>query len=380
MCRTEGHIICAAKLRKKYDICKCLGKKLREKFANVEKLLYLCALFRTFKMNRRRDIALFALLGLALVGLFAADLCLGSTLFPLRTLWEQGEDSGIYHHILVNLRLPKALTAILAGSALSVSGILMQTLFRNPLAGPYILGVSSGASLGVAFVVMCTSLFGLVSAGAGTIATAAIIGSTLVLLLVMSVAGKVRDNVSLLIIGMMVGAIAGALVNIMQNIANPDALKLFIVWTLGSLSAVGWQELQVMTPVLLAGALMVVLLLKPLNGLLLGENYARALGVNIQRTRLGIVLATSLLAGGVTAWCGPIAFIGVAVPHLARGIMHTSNHRLTVPACALLGANLLLLCDCMVSLASYSLSLSLPISTLSSLVAAPIIIYVILKM
>jgi iron complex transport system permease protein len=332
-------------------------------------------------MHRNKNILLFAVLGVGLAALFVADLCLGSTLFPLRALWEQGEGTNsIYHHILVNIRLPKALTAILAGSALSVSGILMQTLFRNPLAGPYILGVSSGASLGVAFVVMCTSLFGMVSAGAGAVAMAAIIGSTLVLLLVMSVAGKVKDNVSLLIVGMMVGAIAGALVNIMQNIANPDALKLFIVWTLGSLSAVGWSELTVMAVVLLAGALMVIMLLKPLNGLLLGESYARALGVNIQRTRIGIVLATSLLAGGVTAWCGPIAFIGVAVPHLARGIMHTSNHRLTVPACALLGANLLLLCDCMVSVASYSLSLSLPISTLSSLVAAPIIIYVILKM
>ena len=331
-------------------------------------------------MNKRRNILIFVLLTIGLVVLLTADLCLGSTLFSPRMLWQQGGDAhSIYHHIFLNLRLPKALTAILAGSALSVSGILMQTLFRNPLAGPYILGVSSGASLGVAFVVMCTSLFGMVSAGAGVIATSAIIGSTLVLLLVMSVAGKVKDNVSLLIIGMMVGAIAGALVNIMQNIANPDALKLFIVWTLGSLTAVGWHELSVMTPVLLIGALMVLLLLKPLNGLLLGESYARALGVNISRTRLGIVLSTSLLAGGVTAWCGPIAFIGVAVPHLARGIMHTSNHRLTVPACALLGANLLLFCDCMVSVASFAMSLSLPISTLSSLIAAPVIIYVILK-
>ena len=331
-------------------------------------------------MKRNRDIFFFALLTLSLAVLFLLDLCLGSTLFSPRTLWQHAaEDGSIYHHILLNIRLPKALTAILAGSALSVSGILMQTLFRNPLAGPYILGVSSGASLGVAFVVMCTSLFGMVTAGAGTIATSAIIGSTLVLLLVMSVAGKVKDNVSLLIVGMMVGAIVGALVNIMQNIANPDALKLFIVWTLGSLSSVGWQELQVMTGVLLFGALMVTLLLKPLNGLLLGENYARSLGINIRRTRLGIVLATSLLAGGVTAWCGPIAFIGVAVPHLARGIMHSSNHRLTIPACALLGANLLLLCDCLVSVASFSMSLSLPISTLSSLVAAPVIIYVILK-
>ncbi len=324
-------------------------------------------------MKAKKHIILFLFLCLSLAGLFLTDLCLGSTIFSLR---EQGE---LYRHILINIRLPKALTAILAGSALSVSGILMQTLFRNPLAGPYILGVSSGASLGVAFVVMCTSIFGMVRAGAGTIAVAAIIGSTLVLLLVMSVAGKVKSNVSLLIVGMMIGAVAGALVNIMQNIANPDALKLFIVWTLGSLSSVGWNELATMAVVLLVGAVLVVLLLKPLNGMLLGENYARALGVNIRNTRTLIVLATSLLAGGVTAWCGPIAFIGVAVPHLARGIMHTSNHRLTVPACALLGANILLFCDCLVSLAAYSLALSLPISTLSSLIAAPVIIYVILK-
>lgn len=324
-------------------------------------------------MKNARHILLFVLLAIGVASLFVADLCIGSTIFSLR------EDGELYRHILLNIRLPKALTAILAGGALSVSGILMQTLFRNPLAGPYILGVSSGASLGVAFVVMCTSLFGMVRAGTGSIALAAIIGSTLVLLLVMSVAGKVKSNVSLLIVGMMIGAVAGALVNIMQNIANPDALKLFIVWTLGSLSSVGWSELTTMSVVLLIGGILTVVLLKPLNGLLLGENYARALGVPIKTTRTLIVLATSLLAGGVTAWCGPIAFIGVAVPHLARGIMHSSNHRLTVPACALLGANILLFCDCMVSLAAYSLSLSLPISTLSSLFAAPVIIYIILK-
>ncbi len=186
---------------------------------------------------------------------------------------------------------------------------------------------------------------------------------------------KVTGNVSLLIVGMMFGSIAGALVSLLQNFANPDALKLFIVWTLGSLSSVGWNDMQMMIPILLTGALFVLLALKPLNGLLLGEDYARGLGIHVERTRLYIVLATGLLAGGVTAFCGPIAFIGVAVPHIARGIFRTSNHRVTVPASALIGACLLLVCDVLCSLFTYPL----PISTVSALFGAPVIIWIVLK-
>ena len=309
-----------------------------------------------------------------LLAFFVLDLCCGSIWISPHSLWNGGSD--IEHQILLNLRLPKALTALLAGAALSVSGLIMQTLFRNPLAGPYILGVSSGASLGVAFLTMCSTMFlGISGAGALGIAASAIIGSTLVLLLVMAVAKRVRSNVSLLIVGMMIGSIAGALVNLMQNYANPDTLKLFIVWTLGSLGGVGWSQLPVMAAIVLIGMALVLFLLKPLNGLLLGEDYARGLGVNIPRTRWLIVIATGLLAGGVTAFCGPIVFVGVAVPHIARLWLGSSNHRLTIPAAALIGSNLLLVCDTLCNIGTYPL----PISTMSALFGAPIIIWIILK-
>ena len=312
----------------------------------------------------KRNSVIFGLLTVFLVLLFGLDVCSGSL-----WLWPFGDLSLMESNILHAIRLPKALTAILAGASLSVAGLIMQTLFRNPLAGPYTLGVSSGASLGVAFLTMCS-----VSAIV-LLPVAACIGATLVLLLVLAVSRRVTSNVSLLIVGMMFGSIAGALVSLLQNFANPDALKLFIVWTLGSLSSVGWSDMRLMVPILLLGALFVLLTLKPLNGLLLGEDYARGLAINVPRTRLFIVLATGLLAGGVTAFCGPIAFIGVAVPHIARGIFRTSNHRVTIPASALIGACLLLVCDVLCSLFTYPL----PISTVSALFGAPVIIWIILK-
>lgn len=311
-----------------------------------------------------RKTSIFILLSALLVLLFGLDICSGSI-----WLWPWGELSPMESNILHAIRIPKAVTAILAGASLSVAGLIMQTLFRNPLAGPYTLGVSSGASLGVAILTMWSaSLIVLLP-------VAACLGATLVLLLVLAVSRKVTGNVSLLIVGMMFGSIAGALVSLLQNFANPDALKLFIVWTLGSLSSVGWSDMQMMLPILLIGALFVLLSLKPLNGLLLGEDYARGLGIRVERTRLYIVLATGLLAGGVTAFCGPIAFIGVAVPHIARGVFRTSNHRVTVPASALIGACLLLVCDVLCSLFTYPL----PISTVSALFGAPVIIWIVLK-
>lgn len=307
--------------------------------------------------------------------LFGLDLCSGSIWINLPDVLGSGPADTIEHTILMNLRLPKAIVAVLAGAALSVSGLMMQTLFRNPLAGPYILGVSSGASLGVAFVTMCSVMLAwtpFVHFGA---VAAAILGSTAVLLLVMAVSRRVQSNVSLLIVGMMFGSIAGALVSLMQNFANPDALKLFIVWTLGSLESVGWTDMPLMAGIVVLGLVCAVLLMKPLNGLLLGEDYARGLGIDVRRTRLGIVLATGLLAGGVTAFCGPIAFVGVAVPHIARGMLRSSNHRLTLPASALIGANLVLVCDILASLFTYPL----PVSTVSALFGAPVIIWIILK-
>lgn len=307
--------------------------------------------------------------------LFLLDLCSGSIWLDPFHIFDGEQMGSVNYTIFFNLRLPKAIVAVLAGMALSVSGLMMQTLFRNPLAGPYILGVSSGASLGVAFVTMCSVMLAWTPfLHLGSVA-AAILGSTAVLLLVMAVSRRVQSNVSLLIVGLMFGSIAGALVNLMQNFANPDALKLFIVWTLGSLESVGWTDMPLLLSVVLLGIVLSLMLLKPLNGLLLGEDYARGLGISIHRVRLGIVLATGLLAGGVTAFCGPIAFVGVAVPHIARGILRTSNHRLTLPASALIGADLLLICDILASLFTYPL----PISTVSALFGAPIIIWIILK-
>lgn len=325
----------------------------------------------TFAAEMKRNVSIFVGLSALLALLFGLDVCSGSV-----WLWPFGELNAMEQMILHSIRLPKALTAILAGSALSIAGLIMQTLFRNPLAGPYTLGVSSGASLGVAFLTMLAGVSGAIVSGLSVgLPIFACFGATLVLLLVLAVSRRVTNNVSLLIVGLMFGSIAGALVSLLQNFANPDALKLFIVWTLGSLSSVGWGDMQLLVPILLLGTLFVLLVLKPLNGLLLGEDYARGLGINVARTRLFIVLATGLLAGGVTAFCGPIAFVGVAVPHIARGLIKSSNHRLTVPASALLGACLLLLCDVLCSLFVYPL----PISTVSALFGAPVIIWIILK-
>ena len=319
-----------------------------------------------------KNLCIFGFLGVFLVLLFGFPPPPGTI-----WLWPFGDLNPMEQQIVHAIRFPKALTAILAGAALSVSGLMMQTLFRNPLAGPYTLGISSGASLGVALLTMIGGVLSTFNFQLSTIGLpfAAVIGATLVLLLVLAVSKRVTSNVSLLIVGLMFGSIAGALVSLLQNFANPDALKLFIVWTLGSLSSVGWSDMQMLVPVLLVGTLFTLLALKPLNGLLLGEDYARGLGIHVERTRLYIVLATGLLAGGVTAFCGPIAFIGVSVPHIARGIFGTSNHRITLPASALIGACLLLVCDLLCSLFIYPL----PVSTVSALFGAPVIIWIILK-
>lgn len=312
-----------------------------------------------------RNNAKYLYVGLAILTLILIwlDLSTGSVWL---NIWDTTD---VGRRIWMEIRLPKMLTALLAGAALSVSGLMMQTLFRNPLAGPYILGVSSGASLGVALLTMV---------GVGSMAGlpfAAIVGSVAVLLLMMLLARRLRNNVSMLIVGMMVGSIAGAVVNLIQNFSNPEALKIFVVWTFGSLGSVGWREMMVLAPLVVVGLLLAFCLMKPMNGLLLGENYARALGMDVQRVRVAIVLVTGLLAGAVTAYCGPIAFVGVAVPHLARGLFGTTNHRYTLPVSAWLGANLLLLCDILSSLSTYPL----PISTISALFGAPVVIWVILK-
>lgn len=309
--------------------------------------------------------------------LFVLDIVVGSVHIPLSNLLSDDE---ILHEIIFNFRLPKAVTAVIVGAAISVAGLEMQTLFHNPLAGPYVLGISSGSTLGVAlFTLGSATLASTLSAnlnGWGII-VAATLGACTVLLLMLGVSFRIKQAVSLLLIGTMFGQIAGSVVTILQNHSNPDSLKLFVVWTFGSLSAVSWNYMKVMAPIALLGILLSIAIIKQLNALLLGENYAQGLGVSIKRTRLMIILSVALLAGATTAFTGPIAFVGMAVPHLVKGILKTSNHAATLPGCIICGSALLLLCDVATQMPANGYTL--PINAVSSLIGAPIIIWIILK-
>ncbi|MDR0871981.1 MAG: iron ABC transporter permease [Prevotellaceae bacterium] len=326
-------------------------------------------------MNNRY---LFILLFLLLIGFFLLDILFGSVMISLRDFVVAFGEESIYREIIFNFRLPKALTAILTGAALSVAGLLMQTLFRNPLAGPDVLGVTAGASLGVSLMVMSAGVLPafFAASGWGQI-LGAVVGSTFILLIVLAVSLRVKSAVSLLIIGIMFGSIVGSVVNILQSVSNPDALKIYIVWTFGSLGAVTWTFMKVMFPIVAVGLLLAFFLQKRLNAILLGEHYAQNLGVSIPQTRFLVILATSLLAGATTAFTGPIAFIGVAVPHLARGFFRTSDHRTLLPACMLCGGLLMLVCDLVSQLPGGGYTL--PINSISALFGAPLIIWVIFR-
>ena len=333
-------------------------------------------IFSRSACNDGKNIFLFIILSLLCVILFLADILFGSVSIPISALFK--ETDNIYREILINFRLPKAITAISVGAAVSVAGLIMQTLFRNPLAEPYVLGISSGGGLGVALFLLAGSFFPfwLTQSGWGLI-IAATTGAVLVLLIVLAASFKIQQAVSLLIIGIMVGQIAGSIISILQNYSNPDSLKLYIVWTFGSLSAVTWTYMKVMLPAIAAGIMLVFLIQKPLNGLLLGEHYARGLGISIKRTRILIVFAAALLAGAATAFTGTIAFIGIAVPHFVRMLFRTSNHRITIPATLLCGGALLLLCDLASQLPPQGYTL--PINAISALVGAPTVIWIVLK-
>ncbi len=331
-------------------------------------------------MNRRRN--LFLILSLTLVLSACLDLCLGNVTLSLRDIFSSlfgHQEQPVVREIVCRYRLPKMLTAILAGVSLSLSGLLMQTLFRNPLAGPDVLGVNSGASLGVALLTMLSSVFGGValSLGSWSLVVAAVIGALLVLMLVLAVSRHTPDVVSLLIVGMMFGYLAGALVSVLQSLSNPEALKIFVVWTFGSLSAVSWQMMPVLSAMVILGCLMSFLLCKPMNGMMLGESYAASLGISVKRVRFWMILATALMTGGITAFAGPISFVGITVPHIARGLFKEWEHRTLIPAVMLCGASLLLLCDIVCSLPCFNASL--PINAVTALVGAPVIVWIILK-
>lgn len=333
----------------------------------------------------KRNTILFSALAVATLLLFVVDLAVGSVAIPLdevwRGLWGSGAEGDATSLIIRNFRLPKAVMALLAGAALSTVGLQMQTLFRNPLAGPYVLGVSSGASLGVSIMLLGLPLLGISTANPVVqnvgVAGAAWIGSAAIMMVVMAVTARIKNIMTVLILGMMFGSAASALVEIMQYLSPEGALKSYVVWTMGSLGGVTLSQLRVVVPVIVVGLVLSVLLIKPLNILLLGENYARTMGLNIRRTRLMVTLTTVLLAGTVTAYCGPIGFVGLAVPHVARMLFREADHRVLVPATMLCGTTIMLLCDIASSLPASDLSL--PINTVSALVGIPIVIIVIFR-
>lgn len=319
---------------------------------------------------RSRTAILFPALTVLLAVLFCIDLSVGSVSIPLRDVWAAltgGDCPRATAKIVLNIRLVKAIVALFAGAALSVSGLQMQTLFRNPLAGPYVLGISSGASLGVALVVL---------AGVGSslgLAGAAWIGAGAVLLVIAAVGHRIKDIMVILILGMMFSSGVSAVVQILQYLSKEDALKAFVIWTMGALGDVTFGQLLILGPAVLAGLLLAILTIKPLNLLLFGEEYAVTMGLNVRRSRGLIFLSTTLLAGTVTAFCGPIGFIGLAMPHVTRMVFGNSDHRVLVPGTILTGAAVLLLCDLISKL------FTLPVNAITALLGIPIVVWVVLR-
>lgn len=308
--------------------------------------------------------------------LAAADIMVGST----GVVWPFGgaADNEIVRRILLDFRLPKTAVALLAGAALSAGGLLMQTLFRNPLAGPYVLGVSSGASLGVALFLLGLPVLG--TAGIARdigVAAAAWLGAAAILLLVMAVSSRIRDIMAVLILGMMFGSAATAFVDLLQYFSSDSALKSFVIWSMGSLGGLSHGQLLILTLCVAGGLVMAALSVKPLNLLLLGEGYARSMGVSVKRVRLLLFLATALLAGSVTAFCGPIGFVGIAVPHVARMLFRRADHRVLLPASVLIGANLMLFCDMVSQLPGTELIL--PVNTITALLGIPVVVMVVVN-
>lgn len=325
-----------------------------------------------------RTTILFATLTLLLVGLFLFDMTIGDMAISTKEIVSvllNNSTNEITSGIIIDIRLVKAIMAILAGAALALSGLQMQTLFRNPMAGPYTLGISSGASLGVALFILGAPLGQMLSSELSTlgIAGAAWIGALATLFLVGAISQRIKDIMVVLIIGIMISSAVGAVVQILQFMSQEEALKNFVVWTMGSLGGVTWDNLYIIAPMILVGLAIAVAVIKPMNMLLLGEGYARTMGLNVARTRLLILLSTTLLAGTVTAFCGPIGFIGMAMPHLSRAIFANADHRTLLPASALMGAIALLVCDIL------SKMYTLPINALTALLGIPIIIWVIVK-
>lgn len=315
--------------------------------------------------------------------LFALDLSLGSVTIPLRDilhiLFAQSEAPLVWSDIIWQFRMPKALTCVLAGAALAAAGLQMQTLFRNALAGPDVLGLSSGASLMVALIFMShASGFSLLSSPHPlVISMAASVGCLSVLAIMLIVARKLEDHVSLLVVGLMVGATTASVVSLLQYLSKAEEMQVYILWTFGSLGGLAWLEIQILAIVLLFGAALAFAQMKALNAWLLGDQYATSLGINVRTSRIAIIISASLLTGAVTAFCGPIAFVGLAVPHLSRLVINSNNHKTLLPAVLVGGAVLLLFCDIVAHFPGSTYEL--PVNALTAMIGAPVVIWIIIR-
>lgn len=326
----------------------------------------------------------FTILTLATLTCFFVNISLGSISIPnseiFKSFFEPIENTS-WQHIILDYRLPKAFTAIIVGSGLGISGLMMQTLFRNPLAGPFVLGITSGASLGVALTIMGASIFGglltTILISKWSVVIAASLGSFLVLLSVVIISNRVRDTMAILIIGLMFGSITAAVVSVLSYFSSAEELQQYIFWGFGSLGNLTWEELVVLFIIYLIGILISLSSIKALNTLLLGENYAKSLGLNIKKSRLLLIISTSLLAGTITAFVGPIAFIGLAIPHMTRQLFSTSNHKILLPAVFLIGAIVMLICDSIAQLPTSDYTL--PINAITSLIGAPVVIWLLVR-
>lgn len=322
------------------------------------------------------------MLGVFLAVLLIADFFTGSTpvsFSGILNLISGGNQDPMLISIIREFRFPRIVTALVAGASLSVSGLMMQTLFRNPLAGPYVLGISSGAALGVALLTMGLPGFVLSDSipGQFSLFLAAFIGASAVMGIMLLLSLRLRDVYTLLIIGMLLGSALSALIGILQYLSSESALKVFVIWTMGSLGGVTSGQIKILFPVFLLGIVLAISSIKSLNALVLGEQEAKTLGVHIPRARISILLATSILTGVVTGYCGPVGFVGVAVPHVARWVFRTGNHRTLIPATMLIGAVILTLSDLITQIPGKGIIL--PVNAVTSLIGIPVIIWVIVR-
>jgi len=327
----------------------------------------------------------FIALSIVLVFLLILNISFGSVSIPFNEiidiLFGGNSSKSSWELIILHFRLPKAITTILVGSGLAISGLLMQTLFRNPLAGPFVLGISSGASLGVALLILGSGIFGgvlaIIAFSNWGLAIASSLGAALVLMAVLVTANKVRNTMSILIIGLMFGTVTSAIISVLTFFSDAEKIQQFIFWSFGSLGNLSWNEVLVFFIIYLLGILGLLKVIKPLNTFLLGENYSKSLGIDIKKSRIIILLITSLLTGVITAFAGPIAFIGLAVPHITKLVFKTSNHKTLLPAVAILGAIVLLVCDLIAQLPTSEFTL--PINAVTSLFGAPVVIWLLIR-